>query len=294
MAFGSLPGGQARQGPRRHPVGPHPDQPGHGDQSSQLKIEKVLKEHELLVTEWAPVHLAKMMKAWFWKDDATALSALDTWQKTCCYLYLPRLRDADTMRVTVNAGVVSRDFFGVAYGRENDRFQGFHFSENTTVILDDSLLLLIEPKVAADFAGKLAQEAAEREAAIKGDGSHGGASGGSGVGASGDSGVSGAAQAWVSAVRRPGPGPVPCPEPLPSARKRMFFGTVEIDPIKAKLQFSDVAQDVLMLFTQKPGVKVRVALEIEAEAPAGFDEGTQRSVRENCNQLKFKNHEFGE
>jgi hypothetical protein len=49
-----------------------------------------------------------------------------------------------------------------------------------------------------------------------------------------------------------------------------------------------------MLFTQKPGVKVRVSLEIEAEALSGFDDGTQRAVRENCIQLKFKNHEFGE
>jgi hypothetical protein len=47
-----------------------------------------------------------------------------------------------------------------------------------------------------------------------------------------------------------------------------------------------------MLFTSKPGVRVNVSLEIQAEAPPGFDESTQRAARENCNQLKFKNHGF--
>ena len=259
------------------------------------EIEKVLKEHELLIAEWAPVHLAKMMNAWFWKDDTTAVSALDTWQKTCCYLYLPRLCDAETLRATVNAGVASRDFFGVSYGREADRFLGFHFSENTTVILDDSLLL-IEPKVAAEYAATLAIEAAEREAAIKGryaddDGARGGFD--DGAGASGGSTASGGGAGSGAGTGAVG-GAIPVPKTPTAVKKTTFFGTVEIDPLKAKLQFSDVAEEVLMLFTQRPGVKVRVSLEIEAEAPGGFDDGVQRSVRENCNQLKFKNHEFDE
>ena len=42
------------------------------------EIEKVLKEHELLITEWAPIHLTKMLQTWSWKDDATAVGALTT------------------------------------------------------------------------------------------------------------------------------------------------------------------------------------------------------------------------
>ncbi len=80
----------------------------------------------------------------------------------------------------------------------------------------------------------------------------------------------------------------------PAVKKTVFFGQVELDPVKAKLQFSDVAEEVLMLFTSKPGVKVKVSLEIQAEASTGFDESTQRAARENCNHLKFKNHGFDE
>ncbi len=58
----------------------------------------------------------------------------------------------------------------------------------------------------------------------------------------------------------------------PATKKTVFFGQVELDPVKAKLQFSNVAEEVLMLFTTKPGVKSEVSLEIQAEAPTGFDE----------------------
>lgn len=259
------------------------------------EIEKVLKEHELLITEWAPVHLAKMMNAWFWKEDATAVPALDTWHKTCCYLYLPRLRDSDTLRAAVNAGVASRDFFGVSYGREDDRFQGFHFSENTTVILDDSLLL-IEPKVAAEFAAKLAQEGAERQAAIaarEAGAAGSGGSAGSGSGHGGGDGSTGSGSASEASTTGSGGGAAPSPKLPASAKKTTFFGTLDLNPNQAKVQFSDVADEVLMLLNRS-GVKLRISVEIEAELPAGFDDGVQRSVRENCSQLKFKNHEFGE
>lgn len=256
------------------------------------EIEKVLKEHELLITEWAPIHLSKMLQTWFWKNDATAVGALETWQKTCCYLYLPRLREADTLRATIAAGASSRDFFGIAYGRDDGRFQGFHYAQNTTPILDDALLL-VEPGCAAAFAEKLAQEAAERDEKIRGEKAGGsGLAGGSKGGSTGGSSTTTTGEGESS---KPGPGNGSSGSGTggaTSTKKTMFFGSVDLDPIKAKLQFSDIAAEVLMLFTQKPGVKVRVSVEIEAECPSGFDDGIQRAVRENCDQLKFKNRTF--
>ena len=62
------------------------------------------------------------------------------------------------------AGAGSRDFFGFAYGREGDRYLGFHFGKATSPILDDSLLL-IEPKESERFDAILAAEEAARRAA---------------------------------------------------------------------------------------------------------------------------------
>ena len=48
----------------------------------------------------------------------------------------------------------------------------------------------------------------------------------------------------------------------------------------------------MLQFTAKPGVKVRIAIEIQAETETGFDDNLQRAVKENCKVLKFKSAEF--
>lgn len=254
------------------------------------EIEKILKENELLITEWAPIHLSKMLQAWFWKDGASTAGAVDVWQKSCSYLYLPRLREAETLRATIGAGVDSRDFFGIAYGQDGERYQGFHFDQPTPVIFDDALLL-IEPKGASAFAAILAEEAAARDAEAKAKNAGGSSAGEGGKAETGG----GSNTTTVAPDRGSPPGPEDTSETPTSggsAKKTMFFGSVDLDPLKAKMQFSNIADDVLMLFMKKPGVKIRISIEVEAESPAGFDDGLQRSVRENCDQLKFKNRSF--
>jgi predicted AAA+ superfamily ATPase len=245
------------------------------------EIEQILRENELLITEWAPIHLGNLLKTWFWKEDAPGVGAVEVWQKTCAYLYLPRLRDADVLRQTLAAGAASRDFFGMAYGRDGDRFVGFQLGKPTSPILDDSLLL-IEPQAAAAFDSVLQAEASARDGQTPYPPAAGPVALSRGIG--------------TGAVTAASPGPG---EALPAAsvtKKRIFFGTVELDAVRAKLQFSDVADEVLLLFAQRPDVKLKVTVEVEAEtsAAAGFDESLQRAVRENCNHLKFKNASFEE
>lgn len=87
-----------------------------GAQNMSADIERVLKENELLISEWAPIHLANLLKAWFWKPEVKETGALDVWQKSSCYLYLPRLLDGEVFTRALAAGAPSRDFFGFAYG----------------------------------------------------------------------------------------------------------------------------------------------------------------------------------
>ena len=232
------------------------------------KIEQILKENELLITDWAPVHLANLLRTWFWKDDAPAVSALDIWQKSCAYLYLPRLRDAEVLRMTLAAGASSRDFFGFAYGREGDRYVGFHLGKATSPILDESLLL-VEAKAAEHFDLVLQAEEASRKAATQPGG--------------------GPVITTGSGMPAPGlaePGLV-TPAAV-GAKKRTFFGTVELNPMQPKPQFGDVVYEIVMLLS-RPDVRLKISVEIHAESSNGFDEGTQRAVRENANHLKFKN-----
>ena len=48
----------------------------------------------------------------------------------------------------------------------------------------------------------------------------------------------------------------------------------------------------MLQFTSRPGVQIKITIEIQAESPMGFDEALQRAVKENCNVLRFKNAEF--
>jgi hypothetical protein len=74
--------------------------------------------------------------------------------------------------------------------------------------------------------------------------------------------------------------------------KRRFYGNVSLDPVLAKKQFSDIVDELVIHFTERPGVTVKVTVEIQAESPAGFDEGLQRTVRENAGTLGFRDSGF--
>ena len=238
------------------------------------EIERVLKENELLITEWAPIHLANVLKTWFWKDDAKEASALNVWQQSCQQLYLPRIKDDTAFQHTIAAGAESRDFFGLAQGKEDGRYVGFSFGKRTSLFLDSSLLL-VEPVTAAGYAeAQRAADDAARPTPVYPTASDTGDkpprvedSGKLPTSSSGD----GAA---------------------PQAAKKQFYASIELDAIQAKKQFADLIDEVVLQFTSRPGVKVKIAIEIQAESAIGFDDGMQRAVKENCNVLRFKNAEF--
>jgi hypothetical protein len=65
-----------------------------------------------------------------------------------------------------------------------------------------------------------------------------------------------------------------------------------LDPVKAKMNFSTIVDEVVEQFSAKVGVNVTITLEIQASARDGFDDATQRTVKENCSVLKFGAAEF--
>lgn len=122
------------------------------------EIERVMTEHELLIERWSPIHLDKLLRAWFWKDGLRDVEALDVWQKTCQYLYMPRLKDSNVFRDTLGEGSSSQDFYGLAMGRRDDKYLGFTFGERAMVHLDSNLI--IEPGITAEYeAARKAVEA---------------------------------------------------------------------------------------------------------------------------------------
>uniref|UniRef100_UPI0032AE937F hypothetical protein n=1 Tax=Acidithiobacillus sp. TaxID=1872118 RepID=UPI0032AE937F len=232
-----------------------------------------------LISEWAPIHLAKVLKDWFWKDGVKETNALNVWQQSCQQLFLPRLKDDRVFHHTLAVGAQSRDFFALAQGKEDGRYVGFVYGQRTVPILDTALLL-IEPATATAYQEALrAAEEASRTKTVDSD-----------VGAATTTmpASNDASRVEESAMHGYSTGNAT----VGQAVKKQFYGSIDLDPFQAKKQFADLVDEVVQQFTMRTGVKVKIAIEIQAESATGFDDGLQRAVKENCNVLKFRNAEF--
>ena len=244
-------------------------------------IEDKLREEEWIIYEWSPIHLRNVLKQWYLKEGVNDVSALKVYQDCSHYLYLPRLLNDSVFRNAINQGIKSEDYFAFASGKEDDRYLGFTFGSNSMTTVDESSLLidreaavayrertqqLPKPESEPDAAGDASGSTTTPKGAASGTGAITPTSGGSGVSAA-------TAQA---------------------ATKKQFYGTISLDPVKAKMDFATIMDEVVQQFTAKLGVNVRISVEIEANSQSGFNESMQRTVKENCNVLKFSSAEFEE
>lgn len=232
--------------------------------------------------EWSPVHLRKVLSDWYLKGGVTEVSVLKVWQDTCHYLYLPRLLNDDVFREVITRGVETEDYFGFALGKEEDRYQGFCFGRSAIVPLDDSSLL-IEREAARSYARMIEESRqAESVASVSTDAA---ANGGVSAGVSDATSWDAASTIHESSADAEVVG-------NETALKNHFYGTVSVDPVTAKTQFATLIDEVVEHFTLQLGVDVTISVEIEARTKDGFSESLQRTIKENCNVLKFNTAEF--
>lgn len=228
------------------------------------EIDKVLRENELLIHEWAPIHLNSLLKLWFWKPDQADVGALDVWQKTCRYLYMPRLTNEDVYRRAVAAGAPSTDFFGLAYGKEGEHYKGLTFGKATTPILDGMLLLIDPARVPAPEPAPVPDGEPAGPATIP-------------------------TTHPTPTVSSPTSGPA---APAGGGRAKLYYGSVTLPPLTAVSEFMTVYEEIVQLFTQRHDTTVSITIDVRAETTGVFDESLQRSIRENARVLKFTASEF--
>ncbi|MEA3412895.1 MAG: DUF499 domain-containing protein [Pseudomonadota bacterium] len=236
------------------------------------EIENRLREEEWLTTDWSPIHLRNVLAQYYFKDGRAEVGALKLWQDCCHYLYLPRLQSDHVLKSAIERGLETEDFFGYSGGKEEERYLGFVFGRKAAVSLDEAALL-IDRDASAEY--KMRIEADQRRDAQLRGGEQNRRAESSGVGAG--------AQSPGTGVTEPPSGP--------SVRKR-FYGTVNLEPVKAKMDFATIVDEVVEQFTSRLDVEVSISVEIQAESKEGFGEALQRTVKENCNVLKFRNTEF--
>lgn len=228
-------------------------------------IESILKEEEWVIFEWSPIHLSNNLKQWYFKDGNQDVVTRKLFNDMASYLYLPRLANEDVLKAAIAQGILSEDFFGYAQGKEGSRYLGLLFGSNGQVRIDETSLL-IHKDVAALQKAQVSQPAQTQV---------------------------GMAMASPSSAALHAPGASVGDTSSSHARKSTrFFATKELNAQKARLDFGQVVEEVLMQLATRSSTFVNITVEIQAEDQSGFDEGTQRTLKENCKTLGFKQFEF--
>lgn len=223
------------------------------------ELERVCKENELVIATWSPIHLRTKLQELYWKDGHTAASASAFFEDTLRYLYMPRFQSRDVLGQAIRAGASSRDFFGIAYGQEGEKLEGFQFGAGN-VIFDDTLLL-IEPSAAVTYErAHQAPPPAATETA-------GPAAGGSATGGATPSVSTGSGTTAVQ------------------AKPRAFHATAVVPPATAKMRLVEIAEEIVAILASDPNATVRLSVEIAADFPEGASDSMKRAISENARSL---------
>ncbi|SEP49898.1 hypothetical protein SAMN02990966_07447 [Rhodospirillales bacterium URHD0017] len=202
-----------------------------------------------------------------WPEDRPHLSVSEVVDWFSSYVYLPKLRDSVVVHAAIRDAVAKFDpTFGYSDGFDEatGHYRNLTWARNPPEIMPPSALLVR----AAETVEQLKQEATGTEAPV---GDSGGISPPRGAETPIDS---GSGQAVPGKARR-------------------FFGSVEIDMVRPVKSFDAILNAVVMELQRTQGAKVKLTLEIEAEAPGGFPESEVSVVRDNAKQLKFKPESTG-
>jgi uncharacterized protein len=199
-----------------------------------------------------------------WPNDKPHLAIAEVADWFASYVYLPKLRDRVVFDTAIRDAVAKiNPAFGYAenFDPASDTYSGLILAKAAPEIFRPSALL-VRSDVAAEYLCRQQPPAQSGTSAR-------------------------------SAAGHPLDGVSEAPMPISTAptgprKPRRFYGSVEIDvnrrPVKS---FEDILSAVVLELQRTPGTKVKLTLEIDANAESGFDETEVSIVRDNAKQLKF-------
>lgn len=233
------------------------------------ELERVCRENELIIDTWSPIHLRSKLKELYWRTDRSYVEAKTFWEDTQKYLYLPRLKDRNVLAAVIQAGSATKDFFGIAYGYTNGKYDGFQFGTGCAGY--DDTVLLIEPGVASKYAES------QIPAATSGNSKSATTTNENG----GENQSANSSNAGTEASSSAG-----------TKVAHLFRGNKEVDATLAQSELNTIALEVIDLLFADPNAKVKVTIEIDAEFPNGVSDTIKRGVSENATNLGFRMKEW--
>ena len=246
-------------------------------ETAVAKAAGKVRDDAQLITQWSPILLKMELDNWLWKDK-DHISLKRVWECLATYLYLSRLRDSDVLLDTIREGIKTQAFGYANSVDDTGRYNGLQFgSVGGSLYLDDESVL-VKPDVTA--------KQLEAEAAAKPDSVHPQPPEPTPQAKQGN------APYTTSSGQATGAGTGTAP-PQAAAPKR-FYGTVNLDPIRAGRDAQQVITEVVQHLTGLSSANVEVAIEIQAKVSDGVPEDVVRTVTENCRTLRFTTQAFEE
>ena len=240
------------------------------DNNPVTKAVAKVRDDQQLITKWSPVLLKMELDSWLWRDEPH-VSLKDVWEYLATYLYLSRLRDSNVLLDTVQEGIKTQTFGYANSFEEARQYNGLQFGSTGGSIYLDEASVLVKPDVAAK---QLEAEAKTQDDAVdpeppeltptgeKDDTTSDGETNGAGT--------------------------------EHTANPKRFYGTVDLDPIRAGRDAQQVIEEIVQHLTGVPGATVEVTMEIQAKVSDGVPNDIVRTVTENCRTLGFTTQEFEE
>lgn len=236
---------------------------GSQDNPAAKAVKKVRNDGQV-IKQWSPTLLRMELKKWLWTDEKH-ISLKWVWECLATYLYLSRLSSSDTLLDAVREGIRTREFGYANNVEDNGRYAGLQFETVTGSIYLDDQSVLVKPNAAEQ------QLLAESNAPP----------------------YTPDPVPPVPPDPDPGGGTPPDPGgPQTPSRPKRFYGSVNLNPVRASRDAQDVIDEVVQHIASRADVDVTVTVDIQATFGDGVPEDLERTLTENCRTLGFNTQEF--
>lgn len=202
-----------------------------------------------------------------WPADRPNLSISEVAEWFSSYVYLPKLRDAVVLQAAIREAVGKLDpsiGYADSFDEATGQYENLIWAKNPPEIIPPGALMVRAAEALAQIKKGEASPTSPKETTES-----------------------------ASPTDRRQPLAPTGPEPTNTRSPRRFFGSVEIDMVRPVKSFDAILNAVVMELQRTQGAKVKLTLEIEAEAPNGFPDSEVSVVRDNAKQLKFKPESTG-
>ena len=249
------------------------------DDNPVVKAAAKVRNDQQLIAKWSPVLLKIELDNWLWKDESH-ISLKRVWECLATYLYLSRLCNSEVLLDTVREGIKTQAFGYANSVDDTGRYNGLQFGSIGGSIYLEEPSVLVKSDVASKQLEADAAQQTEAEPPQPPQPDFDGKEGESPYGTSGG--------------QTAGAGTGTAPAPTQAAKFKRFYGTVNLDPIRAGRDAQQVIAEIVQHLTGLPGADVEVTMEIQAKVSDGVPEDIVRIVTENCQTLRFTSQGFEE